>query len=214
MKENSIQYVVVLSTSRLWRSDFVKILIQRELKKNHVDIKAIDRESYSIYTQNPSEVLVNGMFELLDVYERLEIALKLKRGRIQKAKEGGYAGGGAPFGYSCRRGAKQFIINEEEAKAVQRVFNLRHSFPDMTLQKISDYMNLEGYKGRNGAKFNVMLVKRILDREEFYKGKYQYSGIESKGSHEAIIKEWDISRSTFYRKVADHEEEDKPIDFG
>ena len=36
---------------------------------------------------------VNGMFELLDVYERLEIALKLKRGRLQKAKSGGYFSG-------------------------------------------------------------------------------------------------------------------------
>lgn len=57
-------------------------------QKYHVDIKAIDRKNYSIYTQNPNEVFVNGMFELLDVYERQEIALKLKRGRFQKAKSG------------------------------------------------------------------------------------------------------------------------------
>ena len=63
----------------------VKVLLHRELKKNNVDIKAIDRPNYSIYTQNPNEIFVNGMFELLDVYERLEIALKLKLGRLQKA---------------------------------------------------------------------------------------------------------------------------------
>lgn len=82
MKENKIQYIVVLSTNRLWRSDLVKGLLHREIKKNNVDIRAIDRENYSIYTQNPNEIFVNGMFELLDVYERLEIALKLKRGRL------------------------------------------------------------------------------------------------------------------------------------
>ena len=106
LKENKIQYIVVLSTNRLWRSDLVKVLLHRELKKNNVDIRAIDRPNYSIYTQNPNEIFVNGMFELLDVYERLEIALKLKRGRLQKAKDGGYAGGGAPFGYECLRGGK------------------------------------------------------------------------------------------------------------
>ena len=37
------KYVVVLNTSRLWRSDLVKILIQRELKKHNVDVKAIDQ---------------------------------------------------------------------------------------------------------------------------------------------------------------------------
>ena len=28
-------------------------------------------------------------------------------------------------------------------------------------------MKAEGYKGRKGADFNVMLVKRILDKENF-----------------------------------------------
>ena len=53
------------------------------------------------------------MFELLDVYERLEIALKLKRGRLQKAKGGGYAGGGAPFGYYCKRGG-MFMMHRKK----------------------------------------------------------------------------------------------------
>ena len=94
----------------------VKVLLHRELKKNNVDIKAIDRPNYSIYTQNPNEIFVNGMFELLDVYERLEIALKLKRGRLQKAKGGGYAGGGAPFGYESLRGGKKLYAKDELEK--------------------------------------------------------------------------------------------------
>jgi site-specific DNA recombinase len=36
-----IHNVVVLNTSRLWRSDMAKVLIQRELKRNQVDIKSI-----------------------------------------------------------------------------------------------------------------------------------------------------------------------------
>ena len=127
LKENKIQYIVVLSTNRLWRSDLVKVLLHRELKKNNVDIRAIDRPNYSIYTQNPNEIFVNGMFELLDVYERLEIALKLKRGRLQKAKDGGYAGGGAPFGYECLRGGKKLYVNG-------------------TVKKGGDYYNESGQK--------------------------------------------------------------------
>ena len=187
LKEKEIQYVVVLSTNRLWRSDLVKVLLHRELKKNHVDIKAIDRPNYTIYTQNPNEIFVNGMFELLDVYERLEIALKLKRGRLQKAKSGGYAGGGIPFGYYCPNGGKKLCVNIQEAKAVQRVFQLKQLMPDITLQKLSDYMNLEGYKGRKGNDFNPMLVKRILDREYFYKGIYCYGDIVSMGKYEPLL---------------------------
>ena len=187
LKENDVKYIVVLSTNRLWRSDLVKVLLQRELKKNNVDIKAIDRPNYSIYTQNPNEIFVNGMFELLDVYERLEIALKLKRGRLQKAKVGGYAGGGAPFGYECLRGSKKLYVNTIEANAVQRVFEIRQGFPDMTLKNITEFMKAEGYKGRKGADFNPMLVKRILDKEYFYRGCYKYGDIESVGEYEPIL---------------------------
>lgn len=188
IREKDIQYIITLNTNRLWRSDTVKILIVRELKKNHVDIKAIDRPNYSIYAQNPNEVLMNGMFELLDVYERLEIALKLKRGRMQKAKGGGYAGGGIPFGYYCPHGAKKLLIHQEEVKAVHRVFQLKQSMPHLTLQKISDHMNHEGYSGRKGKHFNPMLVKRILDKENFYRGQYVYGGITSIGDYEPILK--------------------------
>ena len=187
VKEMSVQYIVVLSTSRLWRSDMVRVLIHRELKKCDVDIVAIDRPQYSIYTQNPNEILVNGMFELLDVYERLEVALKLKRGRIQKAKGGGYAGGGIPFGYYCPRGYKRLLINQEEAQAVRKVFQLRKIIPNITLERIAYFMNESGYTGRNGKKFNPMLVKRILDREGFYKGEYEYGGVKSVGDYEPIL---------------------------
>ena len=187
LKTQKVSYVVVLNTSRLWRSDLVKILVHRELKKNGVDIKAVDRPTYSIYTQNPNEVFVNGLFELLDIYETLEISLKLQRGRLEKAKGGGYAGGGAPYGYASMRGGKSLFINEKEAEAVRRLFHLRELFPHFSLQKLCDYMNMEGYKGRNGADFNAVLVKRILDKEMFYRGYYKYGGIVSAGKHDAIL---------------------------
>lgn len=187
VKEMGVCYIVVLSTSRLWRSDMVRVLIHRELKKCNADIKAIDRPQYTIYAQNPNEVLVNGMLELLDVYERLEIALKLKRGRIQKAKEGGYAGGGIPYGYHCPHGCKKLLVHQEEAKAVEIIFRLKEGIPDITLERIAYYMNESGFRGRGGKDFNPMLVKRILDREDFYKGEYKYGGIKSVGDYEPIL---------------------------
>ena len=48
-------------------------------------------------------------------------------------------------------------------------------------------MKAEGYKGRKGTDFNVVLVKRILDKENFYKGSYNYGVIESVGEYEPIL---------------------------
>jgi DNA invertase Pin-like site-specific DNA recombinase len=132
-------------------------------------------------------MLINGMFELLDSYERLEIALKLKRGRLQKAKSGGYSGGGVPYGYKARRGSKVIEIDQEQAEAVRRIFELNSTCPWLTLQDIADTLHAEGYSGKGGRHINAMLVKRVLEKEDFYRGVYRYSGITTDGRHESIL---------------------------
>lgn len=189
LKGGDIKYIVVLSTNRLWRSDVVKILLHRELKKFKVDVKAIDRPTYSIYTSksDPSGYLMNGMFELLDTYERMEISLKLKRGRKKKAEGGGYSGGGAPYGYSATRGAKVLKVVPGEAQVVRKVFDLAGKDPGLSLREMASQLNQEGYRGRNGKDISPMLVKRILDREAFYRGFYKYGEVESMGQHDSIL---------------------------
>lgn len=184
---SDITHIVVLNTSRIWRSDMVKVLIHRELKKHSVDILSIEQPSYSINTHDPNDFLVNGMLELLDQYQRLEIALKLGRGRNRKAKQGGYAGGGVAFGYTTQRGDKVLQIDEAKASTVRRVFELKASHPSDSLSALADRLNEEGYKTARNKCFTKVQVKRILDRKAFYSGIYSYNGIHAKGVHKAII---------------------------
>jgi hypothetical protein len=51
------------------------VLIQRELKKYGCDIKSIEQPFYSIHKKDPNDFWVNGLMELLDQYQRLEIVL-------------------------------------------------------------------------------------------------------------------------------------------
>lgn len=53
-----------------------KVLIQRELKKYEVDVKAIEQSI--VFTHDPNDFLVNGMLELLDQYYRLEKSFSTK----------------------------------------------------------------------------------------------------------------------------------------
>jgi len=182
-----IKYAIVLNTSRLWRSDMVKVLIQRELKRNNADIKSIEQTNYSIYTKDPTDILVNGMLELLDQYQRLEIALKLGRGRRKKAQQGGYAGGRVAFGYTAKKSQKALEVNEVQAIIVKKVFEIRESFPALSLSQIAVLINSEGYKTAQGKEFTKVQIKRILDRKDFYSGYYHYGQIEAKGEHVAII---------------------------
>src|SRR4051794_28383514 len=61
LSTQSIDYVVVLNTSRLWRSDIVKVLIHREFKKYGVDVCSIEQSNYSINKKDPNDFLMNGL---------------------------------------------------------------------------------------------------------------------------------------------------------
>ncbi|SDC49800.1 Site-specific DNA recombinase [Bacillus wiedmannii] len=168
-------------------SDMAKVLIQRELKKHEVDVKAIEQSSYSIYTHDPNDFLVNGMLELLDQYQRLEIALKLSRGRKKKAERGGYAGGGVLFGYKAKKGQKVLEVDAGKAVVVRRLFELRYIFKNWSFTQLAEQLNVEGYCTAKGKQFTKVQVKRMLDRENFYRGMYKYGKIQTKGQHAAII---------------------------
>ncbi|HFJ9246563.1 recombinase family protein [Bacillus anthracis] len=187
MAYQQVKHVIVLNTSRLWRSDMAKVLIQRELKKYKVDVKAIEQPNYSIYTHDPNDFLVNGMLELLDQYQRLEIALKLSRGRKKKAEQGGYAGGGVMFGYRANKGQKVLEVDTNKAIVVRRLFELRHFFKHWSLTQLAERLNREGYCTEKGKQFTKVQVKRMLDRENFYRGVYTYGQIQTNGKHPAII---------------------------
>lgn len=182
-----IDYVVVLNTSRLWRSDIVKVLIQRDLKKYGCDIKSIEQPFYSIHKKDPNDFLINGLMELLDQYQRLEITLKLSKGRNKKAKEGGYAGGRATFGYMRQKGEKELKIHNGHAEVVKRLFELKKLHRKWSLSRLAEALNDEGYRTTQGKAFTKVQVKRILDRESFYQGIYTYGQIQANGKHEAII---------------------------
>jgi site-specific DNA recombinase len=187
LSTQTIDAVVVLNTSRLWRSDIVKVIVHREFKKHGVDVKSIEQQTYSIYKKDPNDFLINGLMELLDQYQRLEIALKLGRGRNKKAQQGGYAGGRAAFGYKAMKGQKSIAVNESQALVVRRLFDIREQNPTWSLSELASQLNQECFTTQQGKLFTKVQVKRILDRRDFYQGTYRYGDIEAEGLHQAII---------------------------
>jgi len=175
-----VKYIVVLNTSRLWRSDLVKVLIQRELKKYNVDVKAIDQPTYSIYSaDDPSQFLINGMMELLDQYQRLEIALKLKRGKLNKARQGRFTGGRTPLGYKKVEvdNKSDIAIDEDEAQIITTILGLRRR--RFSMQSIAEHLNNNHVPTKKGGKWYSSTIHYIL-KNKIYRGTYEYNAIKSK----------------------------------
>lgn len=176
--------VIVLNTSRLWRSDMTKVLIRRELMKKKACLISIEQPQYDLYTVNPNDRLVSGMMELLDEWERLTIALKLARGRTTKAKGGDKPAGVCPFGYRYAADKKSVEIDPGEAAIVKVMFT--EGQKGQSLHKIADTLNAQGFKTRRGKEWGAGNVQAIL-RNNFYVGILTHQGVEMKGNHPPII---------------------------
>ncbi|MDT2046701.1 hypothetical protein [Priestia flexa] len=90
------------------------------------------------------------MLELLNQYQRLEIALKLSIGRKKKAEQGGYLGGGVMFSYTVQKGQKVFnkniddIIGTEDFALPGKIIEKKlHADHIVSLEKIA---RMEGFE--------------------------------------------------------------------
>lgn len=176
--------VIVAKMDRIARDLMAQLWIEKELLRCSVELISA---AEPFRGQDPANVLFRQIIGAFAQFEKARIAERLSGGRKQKARTGGYAGGGAAIGYRVERGAKALEIDGEKAETVKRVFEIREERPEWSLQQIAGQLNVEGHTTARGTEFKKMQVKRILDRKDFYAGLYCYSGITAPGQHRAII---------------------------
>ena len=109
--------------------------------------------------------------------ERENILVQTMEGRKQKAREGKWNGGQAPFGYDLDSKNSTLVMNEEEAEIVRIIYD-KFVHTDMWADAICNYLNQRGYtkKKVRGHELNYFargLIMKILDNP-VYTGKIAY----------------------------------------
>lgn len=129
------------------------------------------------------EALTAAMAEV----ERGMITARTAGGRKVKASRGGYSGGRTPYGYVVDKNVRGMVINEEQAKVVRMIFDMKSK--GYTFQHIMDELNAQGYTNRSGGKWSISSIQVILDNERTYRGEYRYGkgGEWVKGMHDPIL---------------------------
>lgn len=176
--------IIVLNTSRLWRSLMTTALVRRELIKREVNVISIEQPRYNLYTKNPNEILINTIMEALDQYDRATVSLKLARGRATKAKGGDKPAGNCPFGYQYADDKKSVVVNEDEARVVRRIFSEAQT--GKSLQTIADGLNSDGLYTRRGKEWSRASLAVVL-HNRFYVGELTYQERTIQGNHKALI---------------------------
>lgn len=210
-----IDYVLVYKLSRFERNA-ADILNSLELLQSY-DVNLLATEEGIDSSQTSGKLLISVLSAVSEI-ERENILEQTMNGRKEKARQGGWNGGFAPYGYSLIQG--ELYIAEDEAEVIQKIFDLFIN-TELGINGVAKELNLQGIKKKvrqNGKleRWTNSTIKRILDNP-VYIGKIafgrrskkkvkgtrnQYHIVEQKdyilekGKHEAIISEevWNKTR--------------------
>ena len=119
-KAGYFEKVIVWRLDRLARNLRLILGIEAELREQNVAIFSM-REM--VDTSTPIGRTVFQVLGLAAEWERESIIERTKAGRLQRYKEGKWAGGPVPFGYDYDHETKKLVTNANEAIIVKRIFN-------------------------------------------------------------------------------------------
>ena len=132
--------------------------------------------------------------------ERENIRVQTMEGRIQKAREGRWNGGFAPYGYRLVDGKLE--VNEEEAPAIRTIFD-QYVNTDMGATGVAKYLENHGIskiQRQNGKNplFSSSTIQKIL-KNPVYCGKIAF-GAERKRSkaQETSISWWNRTATCWW----------------
>ena len=170
--KDSISYVLVFKLSRFGRNAADVLSTLQVMQDFGVNLICVEDGIDS--SKDAGKLMISVLSAVAEI-ERENIRVQTMEGRIQKAREGKWNGGFAPYGYKLENG--QLIINEDEAEAIRVIFD-KYVHTDTGANGLAKYLATHGFyklQRQNGKSplFDAALIRRIL-KNPVYCGKIAY----------------------------------------
>jgi site-specific DNA recombinase len=166
---NGIGVVICFKCDRIHRKLKNLLTMIEELELLNIGFVSITENFDTSTSQGMLFLQMIGSFA---EFERRTINERTKSGRIRKALDGRFAGGGIAFSYSLKD--DRFEINEDEAKIVVQIFKDKASGD--SLQRIADTLNNKGIKNSRVTSWHRQGIDYIL-KNPTYTGEFKYNGM-------------------------------------
>ena len=137
--KDGASFVLVFKLSRFGRNAADVLTSLQRMQDFGVNLICVED---GIDSSKDSGKLMISVLSAVAEIERENILVQTMEGRRQKAREGKWNGGFAPYGYKLEEG--QLFINKEEAEVVRIIFD-KYIHTTMGSKKIADWLNAHGY---------------------------------------------------------------------
>ena len=167
-----VDYILVYKLSRFGRNA-ADILNSLALVQAY-DVNLVSVEEGIDSSQASGKLLISVLSAVSEI-ERENILEQTMNGRREKARQGLWNGGPAPYGYNLKGNTLE--INEEEAEVIRLIFD-KFANTDMGYGGVAKYLNLQGiyknpHKGSDITVWSGRCIQSILDNP-VYVGKIAY----------------------------------------
>ena len=170
--KDGVSYVLVFKLSRFGRNAADVLSTLQVMQDFGVNLICVEDGIDS--SKDAGKLMISVLSAVAEI-ERENIRVQTMEGRIQKAREGRWNGGFAPYGYRLVDGVLQ--INEDEAPAIRTIFE-QYVNTDTGANGLSKYLEAHGFQKlarQNGTSplFSATLIRSIL-RNPVYCGKIAF----------------------------------------
>ncbi len=170
--KDGVSFVLVFKLSRFGRNAADVLSTLQVMQDFGVNLICVEDGIDS--SKDAGKLMISVLSAVAEI-ERENIRVQTMEGRIQKAREGRWNGGFAPYGYRLVDGKLE--INEEEAEAIRVIFE-QYTTTDIGANGIAKYLETHGIRkiqrqnGKNPL-FDAHLIRLIL-KNPVYCGKIAY----------------------------------------
>ena len=170
--KDKVQYVLVFKLSRFGRNAADVLSSLQRMQDYGVNLICVED---GIDSSKDSGKLMISVLSAVAEIERENILVQTMEGRRQKAREGKWNGGFAPYGYKLENG--ELLIAEDEAEVIRIIYD-KYINTNMGAISIATYLNEHGYKKKKRQNntldmFSAHFVSLVLDNP-VYCGKLAY----------------------------------------
>lgn len=174
--KDGVAYVLVFKLSRFGRNAADVLSTLQVMQDFGVNLICVEDgiDSSKDAGKDAGKLMISVLSAVAEI-ERENIRVQTMEGRIQKAREGRWNGGFAPYGFRLVDGVLQ--INEDEAPAIRTIFE-QYVNTDTGANGLSKYLETHGFQKlarQNGTSplFSATLIRAIL-KNPVYCGKIAF----------------------------------------
>lgn len=170
--KDKVEFVLVFKLSRFGRNAADVLSSLQRMQDFGVNLICVED---GIDSSKDSGKLMISVLSAVAEIERENILVQTMEGRRQKAREGKWNGGFAPYGYKLENG--ELLIAEDEAEVIRIIYD-KYVNTTMGATAVATYLNEHGYvkkKRQNNTldMFSAHFIKLVLDNPIYY-GKLAY----------------------------------------